>query len=251
VSKIIAIHSFRKGSGKSHAAANIAALLAIEGRRVGIIDTNIQSPALNYLFGLKEDLIKYSLNDYLLGRCDIKDVTYDITSSLKQNITGQILLIPSSNKSGALGQLLREGYNVHLLKEALDKISADNKLDVLLIETQAGLNEETLVLIAISRALAVVMYLDQADYQGTGVIVEVARKLSVPRITLIVNDVPTVFELSKVREEVEATYRCPVAAVLPHSDELMALASKGLFAMHFPNHPITQELKQAAKVLVS
>jgi septum site-determining protein MinD len=34
-----------------------------------------------------------------------------------------------------------------------------------------------------------------------------------------------------------------VAAALPHSDELMALGSGGIFALKYPEHPVTMGLK--------
>jgi hypothetical protein len=39
--------------------------------------------------------------------------------------------------------------------------------------------------------------------------------------------------------------------VLPHSDEMMALASAGIFALRYPDHPITVALKQVAAQLVA
>ena len=39
MSAIVSVHSFRGGTGKSNTTANIATLLAAEGRRVGVIDT--------------------------------------------------------------------------------------------------------------------------------------------------------------------------------------------------------------------
>ncbi|MCB0177975.1 MAG: P-loop NTPase, partial [Anaerolineae bacterium] len=41
MSKIISIHSFRGGTGKSNTTANISAILAGQGLRVGVIDTDI------------------------------------------------------------------------------------------------------------------------------------------------------------------------------------------------------------------
>ena len=43
MSRIISIHSFRGGTGKSNTTANVAALLAAEGQRIGVVDTDIQS----------------------------------------------------------------------------------------------------------------------------------------------------------------------------------------------------------------
>jgi MinD-like ATPase involved in chromosome partitioning or flagellar assembly len=42
MAQVILIHSFRGGTGKSNAAANLAALLAAQGQRVAVIDTDIQ-----------------------------------------------------------------------------------------------------------------------------------------------------------------------------------------------------------------
>ena len=71
MSKIISVHSFRGGTGKSNISANIASQLAQRGHRVGVIDTDIQSPGIHVLFGMDEEQIDRSLNDYLWGRCNI------------------------------------------------------------------------------------------------------------------------------------------------------------------------------------
>ena len=71
MSRVISVHSFRGGTGKSNAAANVATLLAAGGQRVGVVDTDIQSPGIHTLFGLNQEAIRYSLNQYLWGTCDI------------------------------------------------------------------------------------------------------------------------------------------------------------------------------------
>ena len=119
------------------------------------------------------------------------------------------------------------------------------RLDVLLVDTHPGLNEETLLSMAISDVLVIVLRPDQQDYQGTAVTVEVARKLEVPCMKLIVNKVPAAFSPEAVRAQVEQTYGCEVAAVLPHSDEMMVLASGGVFVARYPNHPLAALYRQA------
>jgi septum site-determining protein MinD len=251
MSKIISIHSFRGGTGKSNTTANVASLLAMEGRRVGVIDTDIQSPGIHVLFGLHEEEMIHSLNDYLWGKCDIEQTAHDVTPGLSADIKGQVFLIPSSIKAGEIARVLREGYDVGLLNDGFHELVEVLGLDVLMIDTHPGLNEETLLSIAISDALGIILRPDQQDYQGTGVTVEVARKLDVPRMVLIVNKVPSVFDLAKVKSQVEQTYNCEVAAVLPHSDEMMVLASAGIFALRYPEHPVTATLKQLAARLVA
>src|SRR5438105_15473650 len=102
MSKIISIHSFRGGTGKSNSTANVAAILAADGRRVGVIDTDIQSPGIHVLFGLDEDDMTHSLNDYLWGKCEIQEAAQEVTPRVNAatgaNIKGKIYLIPSSIK---------------------------------------------------------------------------------------------------------------------------------------------------------
>jgi septum site-determining protein MinD len=251
MSRIISIHSFRGGTGKSNTTANITTILAMQGLRVGVVDTDINSPGIHILFGMDESEMHHTLNDYLWGKCAIEETAHDVTDRLGANISGRIFLIPSSIKAGEIARVLREGYDVGLLNDGFHDLIDALNLDVLMIDTHPGLNEETLLSLAISDALVIILRPDSQDYQGTSVTVEVARKLDVPRLLLMVNKVPGVFPPDEVKARVEQTYNCEVAAVIPHSDEMMALASSGIFSLHYPDHPVTQSLKQVAKRLIA
>ncbi|HLY29359.1 MAG TPA: MinD/ParA family protein [Aggregatilineales bacterium] len=248
--KIVSIHSFRGGTGKSNTSANLAVILAMEGKRVGVVDTDIQSPGIHVLFNLNEDDMKYSLNDYLWGKCPIKDAAYDVTDNQGPGIKGKIFLVPSSIKTGEIARILKESYDVGMLNDGFHDLIEDLNLDVLVIDTHPGLNEETLLSIAISDALIIVMRPDQQDIQGTSVTVEVARKLDVARIMLVVNKTPQIWNFDDVKSRMEQTYNCVVAAILPHSDELMTLASEGVFAARYPDHEITTKLRKAARLVL-
>jgi MinD-like ATPase involved in chromosome partitioning or flagellar assembly len=160
-----------------------------------------------------------------------------------------VFVIPSSMKAADIARVLREGYDVAVLRDGFHDAVDTLDLDVLIIDTHPGLNEETLLSIAISDTLILVLRPDQQDYQGTSVTVEVARKLDVPRLLLIVNKVPVVFDVADVRRRVQDTYGAEVAAVLPHSDEMMALASNDIFVVRYPDHPITSALGHVATTI--
>jgi septum site-determining protein MinD len=251
MSKIISVHSFRGGTGKSNTTANVATLLAMDGLRVGVVDSDIQSPGIHVLFNLEQENIRHSLNDYLWGKCEIQQCAHDVTPGLGEGIRGKVMLIPSSIKPGEIARVLHEGYDVGLLNDGFQSLVEGLKLDALMIDTHPGLNEETLLSLAISDVLAIVMRPDQQDYQGTGVTVEVARKLEVPRIVLVVNKCPPAFSAVEVKARVERTYNCEVAAVLPHSDELMTLASAGVFVVQYPDHPVTALYRKVARSLTA
>jgi septum site-determining protein MinD len=238
MSKIVSVHSFRGGTGKSNTSANFSYLSAKRGLRVGVVDTDIQSPGIHVLFGIDEHAMGNSLNDYLWGKCEIQDAAHDVTASLGSDMQGKLFLIPSSIKAGEIARVLREGYDVGLLNDGFHDLIERLNLDLLVIDTHPGLNEETLLSIAISDVLLLILRPDSQDYQGTSVTVEVARKLDVPKMFLMVNKVPEKFDPVDVRQRVEKTYNCEVAAVIPHSDDLMTLASSGVFSMRYPDHPL-------------
>ena len=236
---IVSVHSFRGGTGKSNTTANVAAVLAARGRRVGVIDTDIQSPGIHILFGLAGDEITSALNDYLWGGCEIGEAAQDVTPQRNGDADGRIFLIPSSTKPGQISRALREGYDAQRLTQGLRRLVDELALDVLLIDTHPGLHEETLLSLVISDTLLIVMRPDQQDYEGTGITVRVAQGLEVPRMMLLVNKTPQSLDAETVKARVEAAYGCEVVTVMPHSDELMTLASAGLFVLRYPDHPLT------------
>jgi septum site-determining protein MinD len=239
MARIISVHSFRGGTGKSNTVANVAALLAAKGSRVGVVDTDIQSPGIHVLFGQRGSELDKTLNDYLWGRSAIAEAAYDVTlqtGAVPGTMPGRIFLIPSSARTSEITRVLRDGYDARDLVRGLRELIDQLELDALLIDTHPGINEETLLSIAISHTLAVVMRPDSQDYEGTGITVEVARQLEVPNLMLVVNKAPANLDRAALRARVEQIYDCPVAAVLPHSDELMSLASDGLFVLRFPDH---------------
>lgn len=246
---IISVHSFRGGTGKSNTTANIAYLLAEQGKRVGVVDTDIQSPGIHILFGLRGEDITTSLNDYLWQNADIKSVAQDVTPPFDHN--GRLFLIPSSTKPGEISRVLREGYDAQKLTKGFGKLVEALALDFLIIDTHPGLNEETLLSLLISNTLMVVMRPDQQDYEGTGITIQVAKQLGVPNRMLIVNKAPPILEPVAIKARVEAAYETEVAAVLPHSDDMLNLASEGIFSQRYPVHPITECYRQvAAKFLM-
>lgn len=246
MAKIISLHSFRGGTGKSNTTANLAGIFASQGKRVGVVDTDILSPGIHVLFGVNQAKIAHSLNDYLWGRCRLEEAAHDVTDGLGVPVSGKVFLIPSSINPGEITRILREGYDTNMLNEGLLRLLDTLELDILLIDTHPGLNEETLFSIAFSDTLLLLLRPDQQDYQGTGVTLEVARKLGVPELLLVINKFPKKYKAEDIKAHIQKNFACEVAAAFPHSDELMVLASERVFSLKFPDHPITAEYKRLA-----
>lgn len=247
---ILSVHSFRGGTGKSNTTANLAVVYARRGLNVGVIDTDIQSPGIHVLFDIAGEDVRASLNDFLWHGRAISDVAQDVTANVGIDIAGRIHLIPSSMQPGEIARILREGYDAQRLTEGIRELVNALGLDVLLIDTHPGLNEETLLSLVLSDSLLIVMRPDRQDYEGTGITARVAQELQVPRVRIVVNKVPDNLDPEAVAARVTEAYGCPVAAVLPHSDELMKLASEGVFVARYPDHPLAAMYEQIASSLL-
>ena len=252
MSKIISIHSYRGGTGKTNITASLAAITASTGKRVAIVDADVQDPGIYVLFGFNEQTIGNSLNDYLWSRCKIFEAHYDVASVFKKPAPGSFLsLIPSSMKPADIGRVLREGYDIRLLEMGFQDLIDHLNLDYLFIDTHPGLNEEILLSITISDVLVLIMRPDQQDFQGTAIIVDLARKLKVPKMLLLINKVIKSLDLEDLQQQIEKAYQLPVTGTLPLAEEMIELGSRGIFAFEYPQHPLTQVLKTIAHQIIS
>ena len=255
MAKIISIHSFRGGTGKSNSTANLAVLIAAKGYRVGVVDTDIQSPGIHVIFGKHPNDFHHSLNDFLWKKCRIEEAAYDVTDSAIGKVSPdarapRLFLIPSSLNTGEIAKILREGYDVAKVNDGFQQLIERLELDYLLIDTHPGVNEETLLSIAISDHFLLVLRPDKQDFQGTAVTVELARKLGVEKISVMLNKVPEAMDPELLKEQVKHGYQADVVGMLPLCSEMAELASAGIFVNRFPKHRLAQTLAGVAETLL-
>ncbi len=160
-------------------------------------------------------------------------------------------MIPSSIKASEITRVLREGYEVNLLTDGFRKLMKMFRLDYLFLDTHPGLNEETLLSILISDTLVLILRPDQQDFQGTAVTVEVARKLKLKKLLLVVNKALPKLDFESLRQQVQEAYNAPVAGILPVSEEMIELGSAGLFSLKYPEHPFSQGVREIAAQILS
>lgn len=255
--KIVSIHSFRGGTGKSNTTANLAAQAALAGKRVGVVDTDIQSPGIHVLFGLDEAKMGKTMNDFLHDKATIREIGFSIgentgTAEGRAKLAGKHLwLFPSSIRGREISQILKEGIDFNRLNEGLQSTIREFDLDYLFIDTHPGLNEETLLSIATSDILIVVLRPDNQDFQGTSVTVDIARSLDVPNLLLMVNKALPRYDFAELRREVQEKFNAPVAGILPLSFDLADNASNDLFSLRYPDHEWSKALREVAEAILA
>jgi MinD-like ATPase involved in chromosome partitioning or flagellar assembly len=257
--KIVAIHSFRGGTGKSNTTANVASQVAMQGKKVGIVDTDIASPGIHVLFGLNEKSMGHTLNEYLYGECAIEDVALHIGKHAatdpmpgRRHLADKDLwLIPSSISGSEISRVLREGYDVNTLNRGLQTLRKSLALDYLFIDTHPGINDEQLLSIAISDLLLLILRPDQQDFQGTAVVVDIARSLDVPNLRLVVNKALMRYDFNQIKEMVEKTYDAQVAGVLPLTEDMVDNQSADIFSLAYPDHLWSKAIRQVAENILA
>jgi MinD-like ATPase involved in chromosome partitioning or flagellar assembly len=202
---------------------------------------------------MDEGRIDRVLNDYLTGHCTIDEAAYNVETKIGDGelllMSRNVYLVPASVRVGDIARVVRNGYEVSLLDAAFRDLSERLELDYLFIDSHPGLNEETLLSIIISDDVFIVLRPDKQDYEGTAVTVDVAEKLEVPRLHLVINMALSSQDHGRLRQEVETLYGHPVSAVLPLSEEVAAAASAEIFSLHQPEHAFSQGIQHLAHVL--
>jgi septum site-determining protein MinD len=248
---IVTIHSFRRGVGKSSVSVNLAVMLVSQGRRVALVETDFQAPNVHLFFGLSDEEIPHAFNDYLWGKCDILSAVQDVTPKLATGTSGKLFVIPASNKISDIMRVIRTPLNLDRYTDGLEKLGNELDLDMILVDTSAGLNEDTLQAIAVSNSIVLVLHPDKHDFQGTAVTVDMIRRLQVPAIHLVLNDAPANLDVEDTRRQLEETYHCDGGVVLNHSEEFMTLAGSQPFVLRHPAHPLTLQIKELAERLTA
>ncbi|GAB3162108.1 MinD/ParA family protein [Myceligenerans halotolerans] len=223
MTKIITIHSYRGGTGKSRLTAGLAAALAAKGRRVLVVDTNIQAPALHIFLGFPTSGIELGLTDYLIGSCEIEQIVQDVPRDrLPAGITGSVQLAPSRLSAKSIVTAVGRGYDPGVLDEGIRRLARRIDVDVMLLDTSAGMTNETMVSLALADALVLVSRPEKQDLEGAGVTMSVVRRLSCPQILLVGNLITGRRGTSAI-SAIEKAYGMPVSAmfdVVDGTDEL-------------------------------
>lgn len=250
MAQFISVHSFRRGTGKTSIALALAGVLAQRGKRVCLFDTDISSPGLHIMLGLNETGIECFLNDYLEDRCAITDAVIDTTDHLEVSVPGRIFLVPANPSPSIAMQTRWNRKGAERLADAYYELTEPLNLDAILVDTHAGITEESIAALATTDIAAIILRPDQQDYQGTALLVDLARSLNVERLAVIVNELSSGYDPRQARESIEETYKAQIVGVLPHSEDMMTLGGHGPFPLRYPNHPLTAVFTQITDRLI-
>lgn len=140
--RVIAVTGGKGGIGKTNVSVNLSLALAKLGRRVVLLDADLGLANVDVLLGIEAER---NLSDVLEGKCSLLDVMVDGPMGIK--------VVPASSGVRSMASLTPAQHSG--LIQAFSEI--DNQLDVLIVDTAAGISDSVTSFVHAAQEVLVVV----------------------------------------------------------------------------------------------
>ena len=253
--KIIAIHSYKGGTGKTLLSVNLAATYARKGKNVCLLDLDFRAPSLHAVF--KTSNPEYWLNDYLNGVCEIDKVLTDITE--EHGTSGKFFVGLANPATEAIREMSAKDrkWEMRALGRLLSlktSLLNDMHFDYVIFDTSPGLQYSSINAIVSADVALVVTSLDTSDIKGTQRMTRELYDLFEKKTGILMNKV--LAEILSSKKEKEKFYKhfnnvhtLPILDVIPCFCDVLRAGGAYIFSEEKTEHPFTKSLEKiAAKI---
>ena len=250
--KILALHSYKGGTGKTLLSTNLAAMHANRGKSVCLLDLDFRAPSLHAIFQTNSS--ECWLNDYLNDACEIKNVLMDLTRTLSGK--GKFLVGLANPATEAIREMCAKDRKWEM--KALGQLLAlkkslinDMQLDYVIFDTSPGLQYSSINAIVSADVALVITGMDTSDIEGTQRMIQELYELFDKKTGLIMNKVPIEIISSKNEEknlskQLIGDYNLPLLEIIPCFCDILRAGGTRIFATEKPDHPFMETLEKIA-----
>jgi septum site-determining protein MinD len=251
MAKLIAIHSYKGGTGKTLLSVNLAATFAKQGKKVCIFDLDFRAPSLFSI--LKLENVETWFNDYLNNTSDINKVLVDISSRIPGN--GKLYASLANPATEAIRDMSAKDrkWEMRALGRLLslrNTLLNDQKFDYLVFDTSPGLQYSSINAIVAADFVVVATTGDRSDVDGTKRMLRELYNLFEKKTGLVINKVLDSSSKAKKDEmnaKIQSIYQVPLLGIVPCFCEILRAEGNYIFPVDKPDHPFTKILDEMAK----
>ena len=205
--KRVVFYSYKGGVGRTTALIQTAFQLARQGKRVVLVDMDVEAPGLHALLPPTDKLVDEGLIDYLWERqtcffdkhhqpqIELTNIIYSVKDSQSRR---DLFIVPAGKIGQSYIQRLSILSTTHLFSEANDpwyqfeeELWNQYQPDIMLIDARTGLNEwGGLSLLQLADEAFVVLYPSQQNAEGVCFIRDLLKELSGVRARLVLSSIP-------------------------------------------------------------
>jgi flagellar biosynthesis protein FlhG len=242
--RVICVTSGKGGVGKTNLTANLAYCMATAGLRVLILDADLNLANIDVLLGLTP---KYNLQHVFTGEKALAEVIIQGP--------GGINILPGASGIMELANLDEE-QRLYFLSEMA---ALDNKIDILLIDTGAGINENVIYFNLAAQERIILMTPEPTSLTDAYAMIKVlSTRHDIKRFKILINmaisakEAINVFkQLSKVCDQFLETLSLDFIGYLPYDKNLVkAVRSQHLVTEKFPACPASKMLQKISNNLI-
>jgi MinD-like ATPase involved in chromosome partitioning or flagellar assembly len=248
--KIIAVHSYKGGTGKTLLSMNLAVALAEQGRNVCLFDLDFRAPSLGTL--LKIEKSNCWLNDYLNGVCEIDKALLD--QSEKVHNGGRLFVGLANPATEAIRDMSAKDRKWEM--RALGRLLAlrasllnDKGFDYLILDTSPGLQYSSINAIVSADLVLVATTFDRSDIDGTRRMLRELYDLFEKKTEIILNkvlDVSSKAGKEEIQTKMNDVYQVPLLAIVPCFCDVLKAGGAIMFTQEKPDHPFARIMNEMA-----
>src|ERR687896_1767365 len=177
MSRCIAFHSYKGGTGKTTIACNLAAMLSLKGYNVSLLDLDVYAPSLHAYFDYSP---KKLINDLLFENSDLNEIMVDMTSTLTRHAAdrnkkiGRLLVGFSNPQKDEIyrleGSIKTANANIQLLRRFVqlrEDLISDYESDYVILDTSPGIRYWSINSLAIADVPFLTLKFGDLDIDGT------------------------------------------------------------------------------------
>ncbi|MGB8160409.1 MAG: ParA family protein [Nitrososphaeraceae archaeon] len=277
MTKCIAFHSYKGGTGKSTISFNLSAQMVKRGLKVLLLDLDVYAPSLQTYLDVRPD---HWINDFLFEDVKLNHVVTDLTHVVnkydqvkaKDSEKGKLLVGFSNGSKDEIyrleGSVRQDTSMVHLLRKFIlirEEISSIYDLDYIVMDTSPGIRYWSINTLAIVDIILLSLKMDGIDIAGTRVMAnEIYKNFSKlgTRSYLLLNRVagychPPIVTQDSESESIEKRYTSvideqsedisklkrdldmDVISTIPCYCDIQFDSKEYLTALQYPDHPFS------------